>query len=96
MPPKKKMNILSTDLVLSLDKPRKCVVLSHSVMSDSLRPHGLYSPPGSSVCEDSPGKNTGVCCHALLQEIFPTQESNPGLPHCRQILCHLSHQGSLY
>ena len=39
------------------------------------------SPPGSSVLGDSPGKNTGVSCHALLQEIFPTQESNPRLLH---------------
>ena len=54
--------------------------------------HG--SPPGSSVHGDSPGKNTGVGCHALLQGIFPTQGSNPGLPHCRQILYHLSQQGS--
>ena len=38
------------------------------------------SPPGSSVHEDSPGKNTRVGCHALLQETFPTQRSNPGLP----------------
>ena len=53
-----------------------------------------YSPPGSSVHEDSPGKNTEVGCHALLQGIFPTQGSNPGLPHCRQILYHLSYQGS--
>ena len=53
-----------------------------------------YSPPGSSVHGDSPGKNTGVGCHALLQGIFPTQESNPGLPYCRQILYYLSHQGS--
>ena len=52
------------------------------------------SPPGSSVHEDSPGKNTGVSCHALLQGIFPTQGSNPGLTQCRQILYHLSHQGS--
>ena len=44
------------------------------------------SPPGSSVPGDSPGKNTGVGCHALLQGIFPTQGSNPGLPHCRRIL----------
>ena len=43
---------------------------------------------------DSPGKNTGVDCHALLQGIFPTQGSNPGLPHRRQILYNLSHQGS--
>ena len=52
------------------------------------------SPPGSSVHGDSPGKNTGVGCHALLQRIFPTQGSNPGLPHCRQILYQLSHQGT--
>ena len=52
------------------------------------------SLPGTSVRGNSPGKNTGVGCHFLLQRIFPTQGSNPGLPHCRQILCHLSHQGS--
>ena len=52
------------------------------------------SPPGSSVHGDSPGKNIGVGCHALLQGIFPTQGSNPGLLHCRQILYHLSHQKS--
>ena len=52
------------------------------------------SLPGSSVQGDSPGKNTGVGCHALLQGIFPTQGSNPGLPHCRQILYCPSHQGS--
>ena len=52
------------------------------------------SPPGSSVYGDSSGKNTGVGCYALLQGIFPTQRSNPGLPHCRRILYSLSHQGS--
>ena len=52
------------------------------------------SPPGSSVHGDSPGKNTRVGCHALLQGIFPTQGLNPGLTHCRQILHHLSHQRS--
>ena len=51
------------------------------------------SPPGSSVHGDSAGKNTGVGCHPL-QGIFLTQGSNPGLPHCRWILYHLSHQGS--
>ena len=50
------------------------------------------SPPGSSVRGDSPGKNTRVGCHALLQEIFLTQGSNPGLPHCRWNLYHLSHR----
>ena len=61
---------------------------SLSVMSNSLRPHGLYSP------WNSPGQNTGVDSHFLLQVIFPTQGSNPGLPHCRQILYQLSYEGS--
>ena len=50
-----------------------------------------HSPPGSSVHGDSPGKNTGMDCHALLQGIFPTQGSNPNLLHCSQILYHLNH-----
>ena len=54
-----------------------------------------YSPPGSSVHGDSPGKYTEVDCHALLQGIFPTQGSNPALPHCRWILDSLSHQGTV-
>ena len=53
-------------------------------MSDSWRPHELYSP------WKSPGQNTGVGSLALLQGIFPTQGSNPGLPNCRQILSQLS------
>jgi len=53
-----------------------------------------FNPPGSSVLGDSPGKNTGVGFHALLQGIFATQGLNPGLLHCRLILYHLSHQGS--
>ena len=52
------------------------------------------SPPGSSIHGDSPDKNTGVGCHGLLQGTFPIQRSNPGLPHCRQILYQLSYQGS--
>ena len=43
---------------------------------------------------DSPGKNPGEGCHALLQGIFPTHGSSPGLPHCRRILYHLGHQRS--
>ena len=50
------------------------------------------SLPGSSV--HFPGNSTGVDCHFLLQGIFPTQGSNPGLSHCRQMLYCLSHQGS--
>ena len=52
------------------------------------------SPPGSSVNGDSPGKNTGVGCHALLQGIFPTQGLKLVLLHCRWMLYCLSHQGS--
>ena len=65
-------------------------VLSHSVVSNSLRPMDC-SLPGSSVHWDSPGKNTGVGCHALFQGIFPTQGWNPGLPDCGWVLYHLSH-----
>ena len=53
-------------------------------------------PPGSSVHGDSSGKNTRVGSHSHLQEIFPTQGSNPGLPHCRWILYHLGNQGSTW
>ena len=49
----------------------------------------------SSVHGDSPGKNTGVGCHALLQRIFPVQGSNPGFLHCKQIHYCLGHQESL-
>ena len=68
-------------------------MLSCSVVSNSLDPMDC-SLPGSSVHGDSPGKNIRVSYHALLQGIFPTQGSNSGLPHCRWILYHLSHQGS--
>ena len=52
------------------------------------------SMPGCSVHEDSPGKNIGVGCHALLEGILSTQGLKPGLQHCRQILYQLSQQGS--
>ena len=61
---------------------------SRSVMPNSLPPHRLYSP------WNSPGQNTGVGSLPLLQGIFPTQGSKPGLPHCRQILYQLSPKGS--
>ena len=48
--------------------------------------------PGSSVHEDSPGKNIGVGCHALFHGNLPTKGSNPAIPHCRQILYLLSQQ----
>ena len=66
--------------------------VSHSVVSDSVT---LWTVAARLLCPwDFPGKNTGVSCHSLLQGIFPTQGSNVGLPHCKQILYHLSHQGS--
>ena len=65
-----------------------CTVLSCSVMSNSLRPHGLYSP------WNSPGQNIGVGSISLLQRIFPAQGLNWGLLHCRWILYQLSHQRS--
>ena len=58
-------------------------------MSDSLQPHGWYSP------WNSPGQNTDVGSLSLLQGIFPTQGLNPGLLHCRQILYQLSHKEAL-
>ena len=61
---------------------------SHSVVSNFLWPHGLYSP------WNSPGQNTGVGSLSLLQGIFPTQGLNLGLSHCRWILYQLSHEES--
>ena len=63
-------------------------------MSNSLRSHGLQTT--RLLCPwNSLGKNTEVGSLSLLQGIFPTQGSNLGLPHCKQILYHLSHQTSL-
>ena len=68
--------------------PLKVKSESRSVVSDSLWPHGLYSP------WNSPGQNTRVSSLSLLQVIFPTQGLNLGLPHCRRILYQLSHKES--
>ena len=84
--------IVSSLLCLGLYMPKsrvfEWVTKSSSVMSDSLPPHGLYNPWSSA------GQNTRVGSLSLLQGIFPTQGSNPGLPHCGQILYQLSHKGS--
>ena len=54
-----------------------------------------WTMPTRLLCPwDSLGKNTGVGWHTLLQGIFLTQGTNMGIPHCRQILYHLSHQGN--
>ena len=66
----------------------KCESESPSVVSNSLWPHGLYSP------WNSLGQRTGAGSRSLLQGISPTQGSNPGLLHCRWILYQLSHKGS--
>ena len=81
------------NMQLCLKNERKKENESRSIVSDSLRSHGLYSP------WNSPGQNTGVGSCSLLQGIVPTQGSNPGLPHCRQILYQLSQEcwsGSLF
>ena len=68
-------------------------MLSRSFMSSSLWPHGLQ--PARLLCPwNSPGKNTGVGCHFLLQGIFLTQESNQHLLHCQADSLLLSHKGS--
>ena len=89
-PPKAKNQFLHpirNPVMVSFPPVGSCV-WKRSVVSDSLQPHGLYSP------WNSPGQNTGVGSRSLLQGIFPTQGSNPGLLHCRGILYQLSHQGS--
>ena len=85
------------DFLLHLHSPLQSLCVCARLVTQScptLRNSLDSSLPGSSVHGDSPGKKTGVGCHTLLQGIFPTQELNPGLPHCRQILYHLSHRGS--
>ena len=72
--------------------------MRHVMRQKSLSCVRLFSIPWSVACQaplwDSPGKNTGVGCYSLLQGIFLTQGSNPGLLHCRRILYCLSHQES--
>ena len=77
-------------MILKLERPYRNIYESESrsVMSDSLQPHGLYN------LWDSPGQNTGLGSLSLLQGIFPTQGSNPGLLHCRWILYQAEPQGS--
>ena len=73
---------------LPTEPPSEAKWKSLSCVSDSLQPHGLYGP------WNSLGQNTGVGSLFLLQGIFPTQGSNPALPHCRWTLYQLSHKGS--
>ena len=76
---------------------RVCVCQIPSAVSESSQPHGLQ-PARLQRPWDSPGKNTGVGCHALLQGIFPTQGSNPSLLcllHWQMVSLPLSPLGSL-
>ena len=86
-----KVKVRDAQSCLTLCDPVDCRVhgvLQARILSDSLRPCGLQSP------WSSPGQNTGMSSLSLLQGIFPTQELNPGLLHCRRILYQLSHKGS--
>ena len=79
----------SLTIWISVDKSLKSESVSLSGVSDSLRCRGLW--PARLLCPwNPPGKHTGVDSHSLLQGIFPTEGSNPGL-HCRKILYRLSH-----
>ena len=80
---RKKTNTVPYDITYMWDLSE-----SHTVVSDSFWPHGLYSP------WNSPGQNTGVGSLSLLQGIFPTQGLNPSLPCCRRILDQLNYQRS--
>ena len=87
-------NPIFANLSLTVTVYNMCVCISCSVISSSWRLHGLQ--PTKLLCPwNSPGKNMGVGCHSLLQGIFLTPVLNLGLLHCRQILYHLSLQGSL-
>ena len=84
-----KVHILKAWAILNSDLQEYnrhcCCCLVVSIVSDSVQPYGLQ--PTRLLCPwDSPGRNTGVGCRALLQGIFPTQGSNLGLLHCRQSL----------
>ena len=79
--------------ILSGCTPR---VLEHKSIKESESCSvALFATPWTAQSMEFPGQSTGVGSLSLLLGIFPAQESNPGLPHCRQILYQLSHQGSL-
>ena len=80
--------LLETKVIKTLNHMNESESEGRSVGSNSLQPHGLYSPWNSME------QNTGVSSFSLLQGIFPTQGLNPGLPHFRQLLYQLNHRGS--
>ena len=79
----------------SLAIPGATVRLSWSeVKWKSLSHVRLFATPWTILSWNSPGRNTGVGSLSLLQRIYPTQGSNPGLPHCGWSLYQLSHKGN--
>ena len=72
------------DVIFWKDSTVDFSLFSESVVAQSCLT--FDDPMDCSLPRNFPGKSTGVGCHFLLQEIFPTQGSNQGLPHCRQIL----------
>ena len=80
--------LLETNVIKTLNHMNESESEGRSVGSDSLQPHGLYSPWNSIE------QNTGVSSFSLLQGVFPTQGLNPGLPHFRKLLYQLNHRGS--
>ena len=88
---KSTFNVLSKTVFFPHHQRKKSVFIAKACLT-------LYDPMNCSPLDfclwNSPGRNTGVGCHSLLQRILPTQGSNLGLLHCRKILYHLSHEGS--
>ena len=82
--------MVSNSLKLSNSLSQPTVLLSSEVCS-RVR---LFATPQTIQSLKFSRPHTGEGCHSLLQEIFPTQGSNPGLPHCRRILYQLSYKGS--
>ena len=80
-------------------EPRSPTLQANALPSElPAKPHGLYTTlnPKPNPNPNSPSQNTGVGNLSLLQGIFPTQGSNPGLLHCKQILYQLNHPGSTF
>ena len=96
---RKLLKCLSTDEWINkmwrIHKTECCVCVLAAQSGLTLQPYGLW--PSRLLCPwDSPGKDTGVGCHSLHQRNFPTQGSNPGLLHHRQVLYCLSYREVLY
>ena len=81
--PTPKIRSVANKLFLMSSESESCSVVSR-----------LFATPWTIQSRNSPGQNTEVGSRSLLQWLFPTQGSNPGLPHCRWIFYQLSHQGS--